>query len=162
MISIIVAIATNGAIGKDNQLLWHISEDLKYFKKVTGGHTVIMGRKTWESIGRPLPNRRNIVISRTLKADSLPGAEVFGSLEEAINSLPKAEEHFVIGGGEIYRQALPLAGKLYVTYVYTAIPDADTFFPDLDMNDWTKLSDEYYDRGEKYPHPFEFVVYERR
>ena len=68
----------------------------------------------------------------------------------------------MIGGGEIYRQALPLADKLYVTYVYTAIPDADTFFPDLDMNDWNKLSDEYYDRGEKYPHPFEFVVYERR
>lgn len=162
MISVIVAIATNGAIGKDNQLLWHISEDLKYFKKVTGGHTVIMGRKTWESIGRPLPNRRNIVISRTLKADSLPGAEVFGSLEEAINSLSKADEHFVIGGGEIYRQALPQADKLYVTYVYTAIPDADTFFPDIDLTSWNKLTDEYYDRGEKYPHPFEFVVYERK
>jgi dihydrofolate reductase len=162
MISIIVAIATNGAIGKDNQLLWHISEDLKYFKKVTGGHTVIMGRKTWESIGRPLPNRRNIVISRTLKADSLPGAEVFGSLEEVIKSLPKADEHFVIGGGEIYRQALPLADKLYITQVYTAVPDADTFFPDIDPASWNKLTEEYNERGEKYPHPFEFVVYERR
>ena len=96
MISIIVAIATNGAIGKDNQLLWHISEDLKYFKRVTAGHTVIMGRKTWESIGRPLPNRRNIVISRSLNAHSIFGAEVFPSLVEAISASGGAgnKEHF--------------------------------------------------------------------
>ena len=162
MISIIVAVADNLAIGKDNNLLWHISEDLKYFKRITGGHTVIMGRKTWESIGRPLPNRRNIVISRSLKVDSLAGAEVFGSLESALATLPANEEHFIIGGGEIYRQALPIADRLYLTIVHTAIYDADTFFPAVDERVWREVGRENFERGEKFGRPFEFVVLERR
>ena len=162
MISIIVAVADNLAIGKDNNLLWHISEDLKYFKRITGGHTVIMGRKTWESIGRPLPKRRNIVISRSLKVDSLAGAEVFGSLESALATLPANEEHFIIGGGEIYREALPLAEKLYITFVHITVNDADTFFPEVEEREWREVGRESFERGEKFGRPFEFVVLERR
>ncbi|MHC1779820.1 MAG: dihydrofolate reductase [Bacteroidales bacterium] len=161
-ISIIVAVAQNGAIGKDNRLLWHISEDLKYFKKVTSGNPVVMGRKTWESIGKPLPGRRNIVISRSL--DSLPGAEVFKSLELALEVVGKsgADEIFIIGGGEIYRQALPFASKLYLTKVHVTIEDADTFFPSVDSDQWQELSHESFERGEKFEYSFEFVVLERK
>jgi len=178
MISIIVAIASNGAIGRNNQLLWHISEDLRYFKKITAGHTVIMGRKTWESIGRPLPNRRNIVVSRSIDADNLAGAEVFKSLEDAVaaasanknlqpdglctNNQSDESRIFIIGGGEIYRQALPLAGRLYLTLVHTPIEDADTFFPVIDYNQWREVSRESFPRGEKFEHPFDFVVLERK
>jgi dihydrofolate reductase len=166
MISIIVATSNNFAIGKDNNLLWHISEDLKYFKRVTAEHTVIMGRKTWESIGKPLPNRRNIVVSRSLKADSLTGAEVFHSLESAIASAIKpkeiSKEVFIIGGGEIYRQALPFADRLYLTKVHITIDDADTFFPPFDESEWSEVKRESFERGEKFQLPFEFVVLERR
>lgn len=161
-ISIIVAVAQNGAIGKENKLLWHISEDLKYFKRVTSGNPVVMGRKTWESIGKPLPGRRNIVISRSL--DSIPGAEVFKSLEIALEDVKKsgADEVFIIGGGEIYREALPFAHKLYLTKVHVNIEDADTFFPALDFGLWHELSRESFERGEKFEYPFEFVVLEKK
>jgi len=178
MISIIVAIASNGAIGRNNQLLWHISEDLRYFKKITGGHTVIMGRKTWESIGRPLPNRRNIVVSRSIDADKFAGAEVFKSMEDAVAAASANINHssdgssinhhssessiFIIGGGEIYRQALPLAGRLYLTLVHTPIEDADTFFPVIDYTQWREVSRESFPSGEKFEHPFDFVVLERK
>jgi dihydrofolate reductase len=178
MISIIVAIASNGAIGRNNQLLWHISEDLRYFKKITGGHTVIMGRKTWESIGRPLPNRRNIVVSRNIDAAKLAGAEVYRSMEEAVaaasanknlqsdglctNNQSDEPLIFIIGGGEIYRQALPLADRLYLTLVHTPIDDADTFFPAIDYTQWREVSRESFPRGEKFEHPFDFVVLKRK
>lgn len=172
MISIIVAIADNGAIGRRNQLLWHISEDLQYFKRVTGGHTVIMGLNTWESIGKALPNRRNIVISRT--PASAQGAEVFFSIPDALaasahdadldssgNGFGTGQEVFIIGGGEIYRQIFPLAHRLYLTLVHTTIEDADTFFPPIDYSEWREISREFHPRGEKFEHSFEFVVLER-
>ncbi len=160
-ISIIVAIADNGAIGKGNKLLWHISEDLRYFKKVTTGYPVIMGRKTWESLGRPLPGRRNIVISRSLK--SLSGAEVFSSLEESLEVLKDFNgEIFIIGGGEIYRQALPIAQKLYLTRVHITAADADTFFPAISPDEWIEIANEYHKKGEHFEHSFEFTVFERR
>lgn len=168
MVSIIVAIADNGAIGKDNQLLWHITEDLRYFKRITAGHTVIMGRKTWESIGRPLPNRRNIVISRSLTATE--GVEIFPSMEAAIKAASdqgthsgetSSEEVFIIGGGEIYRQAIPFADRIYLTLVHTNITDADTFFPSIDYTEWHEISRETYPRGEKFEKPFEFILLER-
>lgn len=178
MISIIVAIASNGAIGRNNQLLWHISEDLRYFKRITAGHTVIMGRKTWESIGRPLPNRRNIVISRSIDAGKLAGAEVYRSLEEAVEAASANNNHqpvglstnnpsgesliFIIGGGEIYRQALPLVDRLYLTLVHTPIEDADTFFPVIDYTRWNEISRESFPHGEKFEHQFDFVVLERK
>jgi dihydrofolate reductase len=168
MISIIVAIADNNAIGRKNQLLWHISEDLKYFKHVTDGHTVIMGLNTRESIGRALPNRRNIVISRIPVVVS--GAEVFFSIPDAIaaayhntasDSDDSDNEVFIIGGGEIYRQFLPLADRLYLTLVHTTITDADTFFPDIDYSQWREIFRESHPRGENFEHPFDFIVLER-
>ena len=115
MISIIVAVAENGVIGDKNALLWHISEDLKHFKSVTTGHPVIMGRKTFESLGRPLPNRTNVVITR--RQLEIPGCRVVHSLEEAVRLFPEDEEVFVIGGAQIYAEALPLARRFYLTRV---------------------------------------------
>ncbi len=160
MISIIVAIADNNAIGRNNQLLWHISEDLRYFKRITGGHTIIMGRKTWESIGKALPNRRNIVISRTLKSNE--SIEVYSSIEDALSASGQLEEEvFIIGGGELYKEMLPYADRLYITYVHTSVDNADTFFPVLDLSVWKEISRESYSSGEKFGHPFEFVVFDR-
>lgn len=160
MISIIVAISDNSAIGCKNQLLWHISEDLQYFKRVTRGHTVIMGWNTWESLGKALPNRRNIIVSRTLA--SAQGAEVFLSIPDALAaSAHEGDEVFIIGGGEIYRQFLPLADRLYLTLVHTTIEDADTFFPKIDYTHWREIFRESHPRGEKFEHPFEFIVLER-
>ena len=127
---IIVAIADNNAIGKDNALLWHISEDLKFFKRTTTGCPVIMGRKTFESIGRPLPKRTNIVVSRGF--DAPEGIIVVGSLSEAYTVADGSYERcFVIGGGQIYAQALADADRLIVTHVHTVIEDADTYFPQI-------------------------------
>lgn len=139
-LSIIVAVAQNGVIGGENRLLWHIPDDLKRFKQLTSGHSVIMGRKTYESIGRPLPNRRNIVITRN-SALQLSGCELVGSLEEALNLTKNEDEVFVIGGGEIYRQALPLARMVYLTRVWENF-SGDTHFPDLDPVSWELISDE--------------------
>ena len=162
MISIIVAIADDNAIGANNGLLWHISEDLRYFKRITDGHTVVMGRKTWASIGRPLPGRRNIVISSSLS--HLDGAEVYPTLEaalEASNAGFPQEEVFIIGGGEIYKQCLPIADKLYLTVVHTQYPEATIFFPPINYGEWRETSREYYQRGEKFEYPFQFLVFVR-
>ncbi len=138
-IVIIAAVASNGVIGKDNRLLWNIPEDMAHFKTLTSGQTVIMGRKTWESLPerfRPLPKRRNIVISR--QPDYIaPGAEVTGSLEIALNSASTAERVFIIGGEQIYRQATPLADRLEITEVDLA-PEGDAWFPEIAAVDWEK------------------------
>ncbi|MFI3321726.1 MAG: dihydrofolate reductase [Rikenellaceae bacterium] len=157
--SIIVAIAKNRVIGKDNSLIWHISEDLRYFKRITTAHTIIMGRKSYESIGRPLPNRRNIVVSRNSDY-SAAGCECVTSIESAIELCKDEQEIFIIGGGEIYKSTLPLADKLYITEVKHDY-EGDTFFPEIDFSQWKEISRESYERGEKYEYPFDFVVYER-
>ena len=158
MISIIVAIAKNGVIGDKNSLLWHISEDLRFFKRTTSGHPVIMGRKTYESLGRPLPNRENVVISRTI--DSIEGCRVVRSLEEAIALFPAEEEVFIIGGAQIYALALEVADRFYLTRVGHEY-EGDTSFPSWDESHWQLVSREEHERGEKYPHPFAFEFYER-
>ena len=159
MLSIIVAVAENNVIGHNNGLIWHISEDLKYFKRITSGHTVIMGRKTFESIGKPLPNRTNIVISRN--AEFKPnGVMVVSSLNEAIAKISSDEESFIIGGGSIYREAMGLADKLYLTKVYHSY-DGDTHFPEIG-DEWIEISREDFERGEKFEYPFSFIVYERK
>lgn len=161
MVNIIVAVADNGAIGKDNSLLWHIREDLKYFKKVTMGCPVIMGRRTFESIGRPLPGRQNIVVSRS-ETHALPeGVLPAGSLEEAV-SKAEGDEMFVIGGGQIYRQALPLADRLYVTEVHVTVEDADTFFPEIDAGQWEEESRTAPQTDAESGIEYEFVVYRRK
>lgn len=131
-INIIAAVALNGAIGRDNDLIWHISEDLKFFKATTLGHTVVMGRKCWESIGRPLPGRRNIVVSRGEPV--LPeGVELAHSVEEALAMA--GNDCYVIGGGQIYAAAMPWADTLYITRVFCS-PKADVFFPAIEADDW--------------------------
>ena len=168
---IIVAISDNNAIGRDNALLWHISDDLKFFRRMTSGHPVIMGRKTYESIGRPLPKRTNIVVSRgqsapegTLLAASLEGA--FELAESAIRVQSESdgampERCFVIGGGQIYAQAMELADRLVITHVHTVIENADTFFPEIDPKPWKvdQRSEMYTDEETGYT--FEFVEYIR-
>lgn len=159
MISIIVAVAEDRVIGGDNQLLWRISEDLKRFKTITSGHPVVMGRKTWESLGRPLPNRTNVVISRNTEYDAV-GATVVSSLEQATKMFPESEEIFIIGGGEIYRQTIDTADRIYLTHVHNKY-EGDTVFPEIDAQSWKIVSREFHERGEKYEYPFEFINFER-
>lgn len=159
MISIIVAIAENGVIGDRNRLLWHISEDLQHFKAVTSGHPVVMGRKTFESLGRPLPDRTNIVITR--QEIEIGGCRVVHSLEEALSPFSADEEVFVIGGAEIYAQALPLADRFYLTRVHHAY-DGDTSFPDWNPAEWRLVACDARNCGVKYPYPFTIETYERR
>jgi dihydrofolate reductase len=159
-ISIIVAIAGNNAIGKDNQLLWHLSDDLKRFKRLTTGHTVIMGRNTYLSLPNgALPNRRNIVITDR-PGEQFGGCEMAHSVEEALRLAGDADECFVMGGGMVYRQLLPVAGKLYLTKVHASF-EADTFFPEIDFSEWREVESEYVDAGGKNEHPHTFTIYER-
>jgi dihydrofolate reductase len=160
MINIIVAISNNLAIGKDNKLLWHLPNDLKFFKKTTTGHPVIMGRKTFEAIGKPLPNRLNIVISRN-KKENQESLVYCNSLEEAIAlAKTKDEEIFIIGGGEIYKQSLAIADTLYITQVNVDI-DGDTFFPEID-NTWHPIFEEAHLADEKHPYDYTFLIYRKK
>lgn len=158
MISIIVAIAENGVIGDKNALLWNIKEDMRRFRTTTTGHPVIMGRKTFESIGRPLPKRTNVVITRG--DASFEGCEVAHSLEEAIAMFPAEEEIFIIGGAQIYAQALPLADRLYLTIVHSDY-EGDTSFPEINYSEWREVSRQEFERGEEYDSPFTFIDLER-
>lgn len=158
-LSVIVAIDQKNAIGKDNRLLWHLPADLQHFKRITSGHTIIMGRKTYDSIGKALPNRRNIVISRN-KDLIIEGVEVVGSLEDGLGLCGEEKEVFIIGGAEIYRQALPYASKLYLTCVEVEA-DADTFFPAIDPEEWQILSEEKHAADEKNKYNYTFKVLEK-
>ena len=160
-ISIIVAIAENRAIGRDNRLLWHISEDLKRFKKLTTGHTLIMGRNTFLSLPNgALPNRRHIVITDQ-EGERFEGCEMAVSLDEAIQLAGDQEECFVIGGGMVYKQFLPLAGKLYLTRVHESF-DADTFFPEIDFSQWRALASEHLAAGDKNEYAHTYTEYIRK
>lgn len=167
-IAIYVAIAENGVIGRDGGLPWRLSTDLKRFKSDTMGKPIVMGRKTWESFPRrPLPGRLNIVVTRD-KAYRAEGAEVVGSLQDAIalaaaraRLMPEADEICIVGGAEIYRQALPLADRLHVTHVL-AMVDGDTVFPEIDPDVWRIVSALDVPAGEKDSHATRYTVYERR
>ncbi len=159
MLSIIAAVAQNGTIGDRNTLLWHITEDMQFFRRTTQGHPVIMGRKTYESLGRPLPKRQNVVISR--QPLQIEGCTVVHSLQEAIDLFPSDEELFIIGGGQIYGEALPLADRMYLTIVEQDFA-GDTLFPHWEREAWELRSSTRYERGEEFPHPFRFEYYERR
>jgi dihydrofolate reductase len=160
-ISIIVALAKNFAIGRNNQLLWHISADLKRFKRITSGHKIIMGKLTYESLPvKPLPSRTNIVIT------DVPGEEFEDCL--TVNSIPEAldlcndnEECFVIGGGSIYRQFLPYCNKLYITMVNKEY-EADTFFPEIDFSDWDLIEKEENDHDEQLGFSYSFLIYQKK
>jgi dihydrofolate reductase len=157
-ISMIVARSRNHVIGRDNQMPWKISADLQFFKRVTMGHPVIMGRKTWESIGRPLPGRRNIVVSRN--ANYLPtGAELASSLDEALSRLTESPRVFVIGGEQLFKQAFDKADQLFVTEIDIDIEDGDTFFEIPNTSDWKEV--ERLAGSENNIH-FAFVTLERK
>jgi dihydrofolate reductase len=158
-ISIIVATDTENAIGKNNQLLWHLPKDLQFFKKTTSGYPIIMGRKTFDSIGKPLPNRRNIVISRQANL-KIEGVEVYHKLNDALKACEEEKELFIIGGGEIYKQALPLAQKIYLTKVNHKF-DADTYFPSIDAEDWKVIEKEDNFKDEKHQFDYSFIILER-
>ena len=160
-ISINVAVAENNAIGKDNTLLWRLSDDLKRFKRFTSGHTVIMGRNTFLSLPKgALPNRRNIVITDRA-GETFPDCIMAYSPDEVLQLAESDSECFIIGGGMIYKQFLPIASKLYLTIVHAEF-EADTFFPEIDYSDWKEKETEYIEKGEKNEYPHTFILYERR
>jgi dihydrofolate reductase len=156
----IAAVDRHGAIGRANQLPWRLPDDLQRFKALTLRHYVIMGRKTFESIGRPLPGRTNVIITR--KPDfAIPGAQVVHSLEDALALCAADDQPFIIGGGEIYRQALPLTQTLYLTEVDTVVPDADATFPHVDLGDWHVATSEPHPADARHAYGFRWVRYQR-
>ncbi len=162
MISLIVAAAENNAIGKNNQLLWHLPNDLKFFKNTTWGMPVVMGRKTFESFNKPLPGRFNIVITR--QADwKAEGVLVAADLQDALQKATETNcnEIFIIGGGEIYKQALEMADKIYLTRVHTEI-DGDTFFPVLDESKWNLISNHDFSADEKHQFDYSFQTWVKK
>lgn len=160
MITLIAAVAENNALGKDNQLLWHLSDDFKRFKNTTSGHYIIMGRKTFESFPKQLPNRTHVIITRQKNYTS-ENCVVVDSLQKAIAVCPKNEEIFIIGGGEIYSQSIEIADKLDITRVHYTF-DADTFFPEIDLNKWKLASAEFHPKDEKHHFDFTFQSYLRK
>ena len=160
MISLIVAVAENGVIGRDGALPWRLSDDLRRFKALTMGKPVIMGRKTWESIGRPLPGRQNIVITRK-PGYRAEGSVVVGSLTAALAAAGDVPEIMVIGGAEIYRQFLPLAGRIYLTRVHTVIA-GDTFLPAMDPAEWEEVERTRHPADPRNDFDMSFITLERR
>jgi len=160
-ISLVVAADENNVIGNANKLPWHLPKDLKHFREVTTNHPIIMGRKTNEAIGRALPDRRNIVITRQ-KEYKMEGVEVVPSLDKALKeaAMGEGDEAFVIGGGEIFRLTMPIAQKIYFTRIHDTFDGAVTF-PKLETNEWKEVSSQRYEADEKNPHAYTFLVYER-
>jgi len=158
-VSIIVAIGENHAIGKNNQLLWHMPNDLKHFKDITSGRTIIMGRKTFDSVGKPLPRRRNIVVTR--QDITIPGCEVVKSIEDGLVLCKDEDEVFIGGGAEIYKLAMHITNRIYLTIIHKSF-DADTFFPDIDKSEWKEVKREDFEPDEKNPLPYSFITLERR
>lgn len=162
-IALIVAAARNGVIGRDGDMPWRLSSDLKRFKSITMGQPIIMGRKTWESIGRPLPGRLNIVVTRQADYDA-PDARVVPSLDEAIEAGRKAAgsgDVFIVGGGEIYKEAIGLADSLHVTHVEVQV-EGDAYFPLIADAEWQVVHEEAVPAGEKDDYPTRYVIYRRR
>ena len=159
-VSLLVAMAENGVIGRDNDLPWRLPADLRRVKKLTTGHTLIMGRKTFDSIGRPLPRRRSIVLSRNPELE-IPGAEVVADLATALSRAQGEDEVFVFGGAEVFRQALPLASRLYLTLVHAEVA-GDVFFPDWDRTAWALQEDQRFAADGRHDHDYSFRVYGRR
>lgn len=161
-ITLIVAKAKNNVIGKDNQLIWKLSADLKRFKNLTTGHFILMGRKTYESLGKPLPNRTHLIITRNPDFQAPEDHYSFSSVEEAIIFCKKieVEELFIIGGGQIYKETINFCDQLEITEV-EANPEGDTFFPEIDPKIWKETERERFPADEKNEFPFAFVTYEK-
>lgn len=161
LISAIVAMAENRVIGKNNQLLWHLPADFKHFKATTTGHPILMGRKTYESIGKPLPNRTNIIITRK-KEWTAPGCIIVASINDAIKEAANIDQQeiFIIGGAEIFQQALSLIQRIYLTIVHYVF-DGDTYFPELDKKEWKEVIHETHSADQQNPYSYSFLVLER-
>jgi dihydrofolate reductase len=165
ILSIISAIGKNNEIGQKNALLWNLPAEMKHFRETTKGHTVIMGQKTFESIGRPLPNRRNIILTKDENFKQ-EGIEIVYSIPGLMELLEKTtskdEEGFIIGGGQIYRLFMDMADKLYITHVDESFPNADTFFPEINMPKWIKANSKFYPADELNKYNLEFAIYTKK
>ena len=160
MLTMIAAAAENNALGKDNDLVWHLPDDFKRFKRLTSGHHIIMGRKTFESFPKLLPDRTHVIITR--KEDYQPeGAIVVHSMEEAIRVSKLDDQAFIIGGGEIYKMGLEHAEKIELTRVHGEF-DADTYFPEIDKEKWKIVKDQFHDKDDKHEYSFTYLTYERK
>lgn len=162
MITLIAAIGKNYELGKNNDLIWHLSADLKRFKKVTTGHTIIMGRNTFESIGKPLPNRHSVIVTRNINYTQ-EGCTVVHSLDEALNLIDKEERAFIIGGAQIYKEAIsnPLVDQLDITHVHESF-EADVYFPKIDSESWQLIKKDDFLADEKNPYNYSFASYSRK
>ena len=160
MVILIAAAAKNNALGKNNDLIWHLPNDFKRFKALTSGHYIIMGRKTFESFPKPLPNRTHVVITRQ-KGYQPEGCIVVDSIEEALDISPKNEDVFIIGGGEIYALGLPFAQKIELTRVHDDF-EADVFFPEIDLKHWELVEEVYHPKDEKHKYDFSFQTFLRK
>ena len=162
MLSIIVAVAKNNVIGKDNKLIWHLPEDLKRFKRLTTGHTIIMGRKTFESLGRILPNRKHVILCNDMEMnidnENVEILEDISMLEKYIDS---EEEHFIIGGATIYRLLMPYAKKLYLTKIHEEF-EGDVYFPEINEEEWQIIDKEKGLKNEENPFDYEYITFERK
>ena len=159
-ITLVAAVSENGVIGRGNALPWHLPADLQRFKRLTTGHAVVMGRKTWESIRRPLPNRRNIVISSS-PGFQPAGATVVPTFGAAVEAARDLSQLFAIGGSRVFEAALPLTDRLELTRVHAQVP-GDAFFPRLDLSEWKLVAEERHDADEQHAYPFSFLTYDRR
>ena len=160
-LTIIVAAGENDAIGKDNDLIWHLSDDLKRFKTLTNNHYIIMGRKTFESFPKPLPNRTHVVITRQNDYQVPEGVIIVNSLEDAINAAKNDTQPFIIGGGEIYKQAMSFADRIEITRVHHEF-EADTFFPKIDSSIWKEIDNVFHKKDDKHDYEFSFLTYKRK
>jgi dihydrofolate reductase len=156
---LIAATSQNNALGKDNKIIWHLPDDFKRFKELTSGHHIIMGRKTFESFPKPLPNRTHVVITRQ-KDFNPEGCIVVNSIEEAFGICPKNEDVFLIGGAEIYKLGLPFTDKIELTFINETF-EADAFFPEIDFSEWKLNNEEFHSKDEKHAHDFSFQTYIR-
>lgn len=160
-ITLIAAAGQNNELGKDNDLLWHLPDDFKRFKALTTGHHIVMGRKTFESFPKPLPNRTHVIITRSKNYQVPEGCIVVNSLENAIEVCPTNETIYIIGGGEIYKQSIAIANCIELTRVHHSF-DADTFFPEIDVNEWEMEQSEFHDKDEKHLFAFTFETYKKK
>lgn len=160
MTILIAAAAENNALGKDNQLVWHLPDDFKRFKQLTTGHYIVLGRKTFESFPKPLPNRTHVIITRQ-KNYKAEGCIIVNSVEEAMKTVPKTEDVFIIGGAEIYTQTIDFADKIELTRVHTSV-DADAFFPEINLKKWTLTNEEFHPKDEKHTFDFTFQTFVKK
>ena len=161
MLTLIAAASENNALGKDNDLVWHLPDDFKRFKALTSGHYIIMGRKTFESFPKPLPNRTHVIITRQNDYEAPEGCIVVNSLKKAIEVCPENEEVFIIGGGQIYKQSIEIADKIELTRVHTIV-EADAFFPEIDETVWEAIQSEYHPNDDKHKYDFTYLTFVKR